>query len=154
MIASRAPEVLDRFCKNPWEFQQTFETPLQNLRSFVTTIVSSWEPVQDASLIIDEVVFEPRDLNTMLAKYSLPLRYDRGVCLTAAAPEEIEELLHVVLSEWIDFLFVPNPQFLAIYADHDEFTTFYARDRANLERIASVLFQSGFKAHPEYQRRF
>jgi hypothetical protein len=154
MIASRAPEVLDRFCKEPWEFQQTFLTPLQSLQSFVVTIVSSGEPLRDASVIIDEVVFEPRDLNAMLAKYSLPLRYDRGLCLTAAAPQEIEELLRVVFGEWIDFLFVPNPQFFAIYADHDEYTTFYAHDRANLERIANALSNRGFEAKLEYQRRF
>jgi hypothetical protein len=154
MIASRAPEVLDQFCKNPWKFQQTFETPLKSLQSFVATIVSSGEPLRHGSLTIDQVVFEPRDLSAMLAKYSIPPKCERGLCLTAAGRKEVEELLGVVLGEWIDFLFVPDPQVFAIYADHDEFTTFYAHNRTNLERIASALSNGGFKAKPEYQRRF
>jgi hypothetical protein len=154
MIASRAPEVLDRFCENPWGFQATFETPLKSLRSFVATIVSSGEPLRAGSLIVDQVVFEPRDLNAMLATYSIPSEYGRGLCLTAAGPQEIEELLRAVFGEWIDFLFVPEPQFFAIYADHDEFTTFYAHNLTKLERIADALSNGGFKAEPQYQRRF
>lgn len=154
MIASRATEVLDRFCKNPWEFQATFETPLKSLQSFVATIISSSEPLQAGSLIVDKVVFEPRDLNAMLADYSIPPEYGRGLCLTAAGPQEIEELLRVVYGEWIDFLFVPEPQLFAIYADHDEFSTFYAHHLTKVERIADALSKGGFKAEPQYQRRF
>jgi hypothetical protein len=90
----------------------------------------------------------------MLTKYSIPPKCERGLCLTAAGQQEVEELLRVVLSEWIDFLFVPDPHFFAIYADHNEFTTFCARNRADLKRIASALSKRGFKAKPEYQRRF
>jgi len=90
----------------------------------------------------------------MLSKYSIPPKCERGLCLTAAGRKEVEELLRVVLGEWIDFLFVPDPQVFAIYADHDEFTTFYAHNRTNLERITSALSNGGFKAKPEYQRRF
>ena len=146
--------MLDQFCKNPWEFQQTFETPLKNLQSFVSTILLSDEPLRGGNLTIDRVVFEPRDLNAMLARYSIPPRCERGLRLTAVGPHETEELLRVVLSEWIDFLFVPDPRFFAIYADHDEYTTFYADNRASLERIVKALSNGGFKAKPEYQRRF
>ena len=97
MLVSRASEVLDRFCKNPLEFQATFETPLKSLQSFVATIISSSEQLRAGSVIVDKIVFEPRDLNAMLASYSIPPEYGRGLCLTAAGPQEIEELLRVVL---------------------------------------------------------
>jgi hypothetical protein len=90
----------------------------------------------------------------MLATYSIPPEYGRGLCLTAVGPQEIEELLRVVFGEWIDFLFVPEPELFAIYADHDEFTTFYAQNLTELQRIADALSIGGFKAKPQYQRRF
>jgi hypothetical protein len=154
LITSEAPEMLETFRGNPWEFQQTFKTPLKNLPSFVNTIISSGEPIHAGSLTIDQVVFEPRTLIDMLAKYSIPPTYPRGICLTAAGEKEVEELLSTVLSDWIDFLFVPEPQSFAIYADHDEFTTFYARTPAKLNSIAAALTEQGFKAQPLYKRGF
>jgi hypothetical protein len=139
---------------NPWEFQLTFETPLTKLETFVKTIVSSAGPIQGASLTIDLVVFEPRTLIDMLARYSIPPICDRGLCLAAAGQLEVEELLVTVFSEWIDFLFVPEPASFAIYADHDEFTTFYAHSRLNLDRLVVALSEQGFKMEASYQRRF
>jgi hypothetical protein len=153
-MTSTAADVLETFRGNPWEFQQTFETPLDDLPSFVKTIVSAGEPIQSAPLTIDQAVFEPRNLIGMLTNYSIPLIYPRGLCLTAAGEKEVEELLSTVLCDWIDFLFVPEPQSFAIYADHDEFTTFYARTPAKLNSIAAALTEQGFKAQPLYKRGF
>ncbi|MHB8756106.1 MAG: hypothetical protein ACYC92_14295 [Candidatus Acidiferrales bacterium] len=88
------------------------------------TILDALQPLKGASVTIYLVVFEPRGLIEMLASSSIPPTYERGVCLTATDRLEIEELLRVTLSEWIDFLFVPEPSEFVIYADHDEFTTF------------------------------
>jgi hypothetical protein len=146
--------MLETFRGNPWEFQQTFETPLDDLPSFVKTIVSAANPIQATSLTIDQAVFEPRNLIGMLANYSFPPQYQHGLCLTAAGQKEVEELLSIVLSDWIDFLFVPEPQSFAIYADHDEYTTFYARTPAKLNLIAAALTEQGFKSKPLYKRVF
>ena len=154
MKKSEAAEALEEFCRNPWEFQQTFETPLKNLQPFVKAIVSSGEGLQTASLIIDQVVFEPRALIQMFEKYSVPLTYDHGVCLSPEGQHEVEELLGSVLSEWIDFLFLPGMQSFAIYADHDEYTTFYSRARTGIDRLAVLLSDHGFKRVPNYERRF
>jgi hypothetical protein len=154
MIASEGLEVLEHFCKNPWEFQRTFATPLENLQSFVDTIVSAAGPLQSGALTIEQVVFDPKDLAGMLANYSILPRFRRGFCLTAAGTQEVNELVRVVLGEWIDFLFIPEPKSFAIYTDHDEYTTFYAHTRTNLDRIVRALSDQGFKAIPNYERLF
>lgn len=149
-----ARETLEKFRGNPLEFEQTFETPLQNLQAFVEAIVSVGEGVKAGSLTIDQVVFEPKALVGMLTSHSIPPTYERGLCLTATGQKEVEELLRAVLSEWIDFLFIPESQSFAIYADHDEFTTFYAHSRANLDRMVRGLSDRGFKVVVNYKRRF
>jgi hypothetical protein len=57
------------------------------------------------------------------------------------------------LGDWVDFVFVPSPEVVAIYADHDEYTTFYTRDDATLKNLASGLEKSGFEAVRDYTRR-
>ena len=146
--------MLEGLLKNPWEFQQTFETPLKTLRLFVKMIQSVGEPLQAGSLTIDLVVFEPKDLIGMLTRYSIPSQPARGLCLIAGGEQEVEELLVTVLSEWIDFLFIPQPELFVIYADHDEYTTFYTHTRTKLERLAHALSAQGFKAVPNYERQF
>jgi hypothetical protein len=147
-------ESLEGFRRNPWEFQQTFETPLKNLQPFVKTIVANGEDLRTASLVIDQVVFEPKELIEMLTSYSIPLACKRGLSLTAVGQHEIEELLRTTLSEWIDFLFIPEPHSFAIYADHDEYTTLYAHHRSHLDRLARALSDQGFKLVTNYERRF
>ena len=100
MTPSDAPEVLEQFRKNPWEFQQTFETPLKDLAPFVASIISAGAPLQAGSLVIDLVVFEPRTLIEMLAAHSIPPRYERGFCLRAEGQQEMEEVLRA--SERLD----------------------------------------------------
>lgn len=154
MTKSEGTERLEKFRANPWEFQLTFETPLKSLQPFVRTILGAVPPLTAASVTVDLVVFEPRSLINMLASQSIAQTYERGLCLTAIDREEIEELLCVMLSEWIDFLFLPEPPTVAIYADHDEFTTFYAHTGSTLDRIAQSLLTQHFKIEENYLRHF
>jgi len=73
--------------------------------------------------------------------------------VTAVGQREIEELLNAALSDWVDFIFVPAPKPFVIYADHDEYTTFYANTGSNLNRVAEPLLTQGFEEVSEYQRR-
>jgi hypothetical protein len=154
LTGSESTESLEAFCRNPWEFQQTFETPLKNLQPFAKTIVSNGEDLRTASIVIDQVVFEPKELIEMLTSYSIPLACKRGLSLTAVGQHEIEELLSAMLSEWIDFLFIPEPRSFALYADHDEYTTLYAHQRSHLDRVVRALSDQGFKLITNYERRF
>ena len=93
--SSTTIEALEKFRKSPWEFQQTFETPLKNLHSFVKTILSAVEVVQSGSFTIDLVVFEPTDLISLLESHSIRPTYKHGLCLIAEAQPELEKLLQI-----------------------------------------------------------
>ena len=72
--------------------------------------------------------------------------------VTAEGQREAEALLAAVLGDWIDFLFVPAPKPFVIYADHDEYATFYANTKSNLNRVAQALSAKGVEAVPNYER--
>jgi len=145
------PAALRRFRRTAWRFQQTFETPLKDLKRFVSTVGQAAGPWRSASLTIELVVFDPTHLIDLLNANSITPRCQRGVSIIAAEQEEIEALLEAALGDWVDFSFVPEPKF-AIYADHDEFTTFFAQNRSNLNRVVQALSGQGFKLEKEYQR--
>jgi|SRR6185437_10360719 len=153
MILSDNPETLEHFRKTPWKFQQTFKTPLKNSSNFVATILSGCSGLRGASITIDAVVFEPKHLIGLLNNHLIPPRYSKGVTLTTDGPEQVSSLLDAALSDWIDFIFLPTPKTFAIYADHDEYATFYAHTRSNLNRVTQPLLAAGFTVVQNYLRR-
>lgn len=152
MTLSETPGSLKRFRRTSWSFQQTFQTPLKNLPVFVPTIVSALEPIQAGTVTIDEVVFEPKHLIALLDSYSLAGQLGRDWSLTAVGRQEVEALLEAALSDWVDFSFLPTPKPFVIYADHDEFTTFYANTKSNLNRVVGALSAKGFEKVLNYER--
>jgi hypothetical protein len=155
MTLSEETGALKKFRRTAWNFQQTFLTPLQRLPSYVTAIVSANDKMKSGCLTIEQVVFEPTHLINLLAIYSLPprSRYGCGLSITATGQQELEMLLLAVFSDSVDFIFVPEPKSFGIYADHDEFTTFFAHTRSNLNRVVKPLAEGGFKMIPDYERR-
>ena len=65
----------------------------------------------------------------------------------------MEELLQTAFTEWFDFLFVPTPMPFVIYADHDEYPTFYSNTRSNLNRVVTRLVAHGFEQLTGYSRQ-
>jgi hypothetical protein len=108
--------------------------------------------LKSGCLTIEQVVFDPEHLVALLTSNAIPPRYERGVSLTATGQGEIEALLCAVLGGWIDFIFVPEPKSFAIYADHEEYTTFYSNNRSNLNRVTQALLSGGFREVPGYER--
>jgi len=154
MNISEAPGALKKFRRTVWKCQETFLTPMNDLRSFVAAIASANGQMKSGSVTIEQAVFEPTNLLNLLASHSMPPRYARGISLTAAGQQEIETLLRAIFSDWIDFIFVPEPRSFTIYADHDEYTTFFAHTRGNLNQVATALVDKGFKTVPDYDRHF
>jgi len=152
MTLSEATGALKKFRRTPWKFQQTFLTPKEKLQDYVTAIVSADRRMKSGCTTIEQAVFEPTHLINLLAEYSMPRRYECGVSLTAIGEPEVKMLLHAVFSDWIDFIFIPEPKSFAIYADHDEYTTFFAHARSNLNRVVKVLADHGFKIVADYER--
>jgi hypothetical protein len=138
--------------------QQTFQTPLQQLGPFVASILAATGPLESGVTTIEQVVFEPRNLHALLAQYSVitePVdeNYLHGRCIEAVGDNEIEALLVAILGSWIDFAFVPKPKSFMIYADHDEYVTFFAARKSPLSLIATSLSEQGFRK-VDYERRF
>ena len=152
MTLTHSQGSLKRFRRTPWRFQKTFRTPIPRLPQFVTTIVSSHDLLQAAVLTIDDVVFEPKHLMSLLSRLFPAPELGRDWCINATGPQEISELLQAALSDWVDFAFVPTPKAFVIYADHDEYTTFYANTKSNLNGIVDALSRAGFKSVPSYER--
>jgi hypothetical protein len=136
------------------KFQQTVETPLKNLPPFAAAITSAVPRAVSGSVTIDTWVFQPEHWIALLTRYSIEPRYARGICVTAVGREEIKALLEAAFGDWLDFIFIPQPGSFAIYADHDEYTTFVAQTRSNLNRVATAVKVSGAKLVSDYERRF
>jgi hypothetical protein len=150
----KSRHALKRCRRTAWEFQRTFQTPLMDLPRFVGVIMSAFPEVKGAHAAIDRVIFEPKyELVPLNEKYSLPPGWHGGGDLTidAEGPAEARELLQAVLSEWIDFLFVPTPKRFVIYADHDEYITFFAHRKGQLNAVAEALTAARYRA-VEYTR--
>jgi hypothetical protein len=152
MKLSQVKGSLKRFRRTPWRFQATFHTPLKNLQPFVGAIASALEPLSAGCVTIDQVVFEPKHLIALLTEHSLPAKYGHDWSVTAEGKHETETLLEAALSDWVDFLFVPTPKPFVIYADHDEYITFYANTKSNLNRVAQALSVQAVEKVPGWKR--
>lgn len=144
---------LKRLRKTPWRFQRTFATPLNSLPSFVSTILSARNAVQRGEVVIDAIVFEPRHLHALLRANSLPLDVQGETCIEAEGPRDAEALLIAAFGDPVDFWFVPTPKTFVIYADHDEYATFFATSKSNLNAAVTPLLENGFKL-VEFERVF
>ncbi len=152
---------LKRFRRTVTQFkhQGTFQTPMKNLCPFVRAVVSALDPIPAGRVTIDEVIFEPRGINALLAKHSIPAmkmentRYMYDWSLESAGELEVEELLFTVLADGVDFAFVPTQNSFMIYADHDEYTTFFSAAKSNLNPIFKTLSTLGLQ-QKDYHRNF
>lgn len=146
---------LKKLRKASWRFQQTFQTPPpgENLSGFVATIISA-TPYPGAGLFtIGRAVIGPDHLMDLFADHSLTRICKPGTTVKTASREEAESLLIAAFSDPLDFLFVPEKKPFVFFADHDQFTTFYASTRSNLNRIVEELGSKGFHLIPDYQRQ-
>jgi hypothetical protein len=153
MMVSETTNAIKKFRRTPWRFQQTLLTPMKQLQTYVAAIVAANQEIRSGCLTIVQTVFEPAHLIHLLQSNSLPLRYSSGTSFTAMGQQEVEMMLLAIFSDWVDFIFVPTPKSFAIYADHDEYTTFLAHTRSNLDGVVNALINKGFTVIPNYERR-
>ncbi|HEY1718382.1 MAG TPA: hypothetical protein VGH42_08840 [Verrucomicrobiae bacterium] len=154
MTISNTPGAIKKFKRSSWSCQMTFVTPLKKLDVFVPAIFSALEPVREASVTIDGYAFEPKNLLGLMSRSMLSEKLQRNITLTVVDQDKVKELLRTALSDWLDFAFIPVLKLFVIYADHDEYTTFYANTKSNLERIRLSLSAKGLEAVRNYERRF
>lgn len=152
MTTTHTPGVVKRFGRASWRFQQTFETPLHDINRFVSTIASAHGRIQEASITIDQVVFDAKHLNALISADASPVQLGRDLSITTDGPHEVEPLLQAAFSDWVDFLFVPTPKPFVIYADHDEFVTFYTNAKSHLNQIVEPLTSQGYTVVQNWKR--
>jgi len=121
------------------------------LELFVATITSARDQIQGGTVTIDSVVFEPENLNALLTSRSLPPSLQRESSIEVVGHQEAGALLQAALSDSVDFWFIPTPKPFVIYADHDEYTTFFAASKSNLNGVVEPLLKQGFEA-VDYER--
>lgn len=151
MTVTNTPGALKRFRRTPWRFQQTVERPPEDLDRFVSTIAAAHGHLNEATVTIDQIVFDPDCLTALVSTVSsLPLARESSI--TARTPQEVEALLKAALEDGTDFIFVPTPKPFVVYADHDEWITFYANTKSNLNQIIKPLASTGYKLVEGWQR--
>jgi hypothetical protein len=72
MTLSETPGAFNHFRKICWKFQQTFFKERKTQPVLAAAIVSGHEPFQAGRIIVDEFIFEPRNLKVFLGASSLP----------------------------------------------------------------------------------
>jgi hypothetical protein len=143
---------LAKFSRKAWKFQRTIRTPLTNLEPFVAEIISAQMPIEKGIIAIDGYVFEPKNLRKLLSAYSQSMNLTHGWSIESITTQSIRELLLATFKDWIDFAFIPAPQPCVIYADHDEYTTFYAMTKSNLNQVVHPLLAQGFTQVKDFER--
>ncbi len=150
-VLSEEPKQIEHFRLDPWQFQATFTTPLKSLNRFVEIILGTF-PMERGVVSTDLVVFEPTEIIKLLADASIDIENPWKFILGADGHKSVSRMLEAMLGDWVDFLFVASPQGLALYADHDEYSTFYTRDQDSLLLVITRLERAGFRSVSKYRR--
>jgi hypothetical protein len=137
--------------KTPPKHEQTFKTPLKDLPRFLTTILSPI-PATEASVTIDQIIFEPKSLLELLMTRGIHTDDLMDANITGTGHADVLALLEASLSDWADFLFVPSPNRFALYADHDEWTTALATNEVDLACMSAAMSSGGFEMITNYTR--
>ena len=149
---------VESFHAKQYRQQITFKTPLNDRPRFVKTFLSSFALVR-GSATIELVVFEPKNLLELLALHSLShksiaSKFFMHLTIEATGQEEIRSLLEAALGDWVDLTFVANPPAFAVFADHNEYITFFSDDNADLSDLTSALVNGGFAPVLDFTREF
>lgn len=150
-LLASIPEQVRWFRANPWPYQRTLVTPRKDMASFLSVLLAVF-PVDCGVASTDQVVFEPDSFLELLKARNLAIENYWTFCAEASSSEDVPMLLDAMLSDWIDFVFVPSPTSFAIYVDHDEFLTLYVPSSSALDHLSDQLKLGGFGFEDWYIR--
>ncbi len=132
-------------CRVPGQHQATFLTPLKDLPRFISLVTPFLGELQSARFRIDLVVFDPQNLTQLTPDVELCQGTFHGDTIEVEGADNCLHVLQLALSDWVDFLFTPDPATMQIYADHDEYITFFTDDKQTLKRIVKELSAAGYQ---------
>jgi len=124
MIVSQNAGAVKKFRRTSWRFQQTIESSGDPER-LAATIVAAHGAMEEATVTIDEVVFNTVRLSELLPD-SPTLQLGRDSAISACSPEEIQKLLVATFDDGVDCICTPTPKPFVFYVDHENWITFYA----------------------------
>jgi hypothetical protein len=153
MFARLQIGAIKKVVRTRWRFQQTFNTPLKLLPQFAASILESLQHSGSGTIIIDSVVFPSTNLDRLLARAEIAHHVCSGTSIDAESAAELTALLIAAFGDWLDFALVPSPRPFVLYADHDEYTTFFANTRSNLNKVVTALNAKGFSSVKDYIRK-
>lgn len=161
MQAGYESGALKKLHRMAWPFQQTFQTPLPSreparrglLKGFSASIADSFPHEPSGRVVIDKVIFDSTNLQALLAEHGLAHNLRQDSSIVAEGSAEVAQLLFAALSDSVDFLFIPIPRSFVLYADHDEYATFFASTRSNLNKVESRMTALGFPKVEDYLRK-
>jgi hypothetical protein len=152
MTVSLTPDALNKFRRTPWRFQQTIERPkASDLERFVSTIVAANVELQNGTLTIDEVVFNSVKTTELCPSGST---FAHNTSIFAGSADSVRALLFAAFWDGFDFTFVPAPKPFVFYSDHDDWITFYANTKSNLNKVIELLSSNGYKLVQNWHREF
>jgi hypothetical protein len=152
MNVTTAVGTLKKFRRTPWRFQQTVELPKVSDRDrFVSTIIAALDGLESAMITIDKDIFNTEKM-TALCPAGSTLTHDTMI-LTHSA-EGLYNLLIAAFWDGPDFICIPTPKPFVFYADHDNWITFYANTKSNLNSVIEPLASNGYKLVQDWQRDF
>lgn len=153
MTVTFTPGAIKKFRRTPWRFQQTIEMPqgLTGREGFASSIATAHGHIEKATVIIDEIVFDTERMTALCPTCSLlPLTRESSL---SVGHDEVEILLAAAFIDGPDFIFIPTPKPFVVYADHDDWITFYANTKSHLNHIIDPLASRGYKLVENWQRK-
>lgn len=106
--------------------------------------------IEQAALTLDNVVFGIERVAGLVRAPNESL--GRESAILAETGDEAEALLLAAFMDGPDFIFVPKPRPFVIYADHDDWITFYANTTSHLNGIIRPLAEAGFRLVQDWRR--
>lgn len=150
MVVTLVPGAVKKFRRTPWRFQQTVERPPPgDLDRFVSTVLTAHDQIQAAMVTIDKVIFDTVRM-AMLCPAGSKLDHDSSISANSA--EELRALLVATFWDGPDFICIPTPKPFVLYADHDNWITFFANTKSHLNHVIEPLASNGFRLIQNWQR--
>lgn len=157
---SHTAGALKQFRRRQWRQQRTFSVSRAKAVAAADAVVSLFGPESSGTATVDEVVFEPRELEALFARYGVARGARRSTYdlhdWTAGADnrDELAELLRAALLDGVDCVFQSTDPKLALYADHDEYLTFFCNSPGPLKSLERSLARAGISPVDDYRRAF
>src|SRR3954447_21221945 len=109
MRISLNPGTIKKFGRTAWRYQRTYQMPAgKNVARFASAIIEALDEARGGNLTIDNLVFEPENLRTLIDTNDAHFEHD--VTIEVEGRDALIQVLEAAMKDIGDFLFVPRPK--------------------------------------------